>query len=173
MCSKRTLLHWRVHQWDSAEGVSSARPLPCIHEALGSISTGKMRQKEREGGVTKIQESSQWLPQISGTCHIWNITVHFLKKKYSLFIWNSTYTWLPELYLHATTGMQSSQEKYHLDQQPIVSIHKDDALDVGEEDSEEKGCSPSQGLPLGRILAHTQPLLTEVIFRASRSPAQP
>ena len=66
--------------------------------------------------------------------------------------------------------MQSSQEKYHLDQQPIVSIHKDDALDVGEEDSEEKGCSPSQGLPLGRILAHTQPLLTEVIFRASRSP---
>lgn len=33
---------------------------------------------------------------MSGTRHIWGITVHFLKKKYSLFIWNSTFTWIPE-----------------------------------------------------------------------------
>lgn len=109
---------------------------------------------------------------MSGTHHIWGITVHFLKKKYSLFIWNSTFTWIPESCL-AIMAMESSQNKYHLGQQPNVSFHKDDALDVEEENSEQRGCPPSQRLPLGRILAHTQLLLTEVIFRASRSPSSP
>lgn len=72
-------------------------------------------------------------------------------KKYSLFIWNSIFTWLPELHL-AATGMESSQEKYHLGQHPTVSIFK--ALHVG-------GRLRVEGLPslsepaAWRVLAHS------------------